>query len=40
MDSSKVLALTTLVSLSPTFYEQLSRQNPFAKILQTQIVSA
>ncbi len=28
------------VSISPTFYEQLLRQNPFAKKLQTQIVSA
>jgi hypothetical protein len=27
-----------LVSISPTFYEQLLRQNPFAKKLQTQIV--
>jgi hypothetical protein len=27
------------VSISPTFYEQLLRQNPFAKKLQTQIVS-
>jgi hypothetical protein len=27
------------VSISPTFYEQLWRQNPFAKKLQTQIVS-
>jgi hypothetical protein len=25
------------VSISPTFYEQLLRQNPFAKKLQTQI---
>ncbi len=30
---------TVLVSISPTFYEQLLRQNPFAKKLQTQIVS-
>jgi hypothetical protein len=29
-----------LVSISPTFYEQLLSQNPFAKKLQTQIVSA
>jgi hypothetical protein len=29
-----------LVSKSPTFYEQLLRQNPFVKKLQTQIVSA
>jgi hypothetical protein len=28
------------VSISPTFYEQLLRQNPYAKTLQTQIVSA
>jgi hypothetical protein len=28
-----------LVSISPTFYEQLLRQNPFAKKLETQIVS-
>ena len=28
-----------LVSISPTFYEQLLHQNPFAKKLQTQIVS-
>jgi hypothetical protein len=28
-----------LVSISPTFYEQLLRQNPFVKKLQTQIVS-
>jgi hypothetical protein len=27
------------VSISPTFYEQLLRPNPFAKKLQTQIVS-
>ncbi len=27
------------VSISPTFYQQLLRQNPFAKKLQTQIVS-
>jgi hypothetical protein len=27
------------VSISPTFYEQLLHQNPFAKKLQTQIVS-
>jgi hypothetical protein len=26
-------------SISPTFYEQLLRQNPLAKKLQTQIVS-
>jgi hypothetical protein len=29
----------SLVSISPTFYEQLLRQNPFAKKLQSQIVS-
>jgi hypothetical protein len=28
-----------LVSISTTFYEQLLRKNPFAKKLQTQIVS-
>jgi hypothetical protein len=28
-----------LESISPTFYAQLLRQNPFAKKLQTQIVS-
>ncbi len=27
------------MSISPTFYEQLLRLNPFAKKLQTQIVS-
>jgi hypothetical protein len=27
------------VSISPKFYEQLLRQNPFAKKLQTQILS-
>jgi hypothetical protein len=27
------------VSISPTFYEQLLRQNPFAKKIQTQIAS-
>jgi hypothetical protein len=27
------------VSISPTFYEQLLRQNPFARKLQTQIVN-
>jgi hypothetical protein len=27
------------VSILPTFYEQLLRQNPFAKKIQTQIVS-
>jgi hypothetical protein len=27
------------VSILPTFYEQLLHQNPFAKKLQTQIVS-
>jgi hypothetical protein len=29
----------TLVLISPTFYEQLFRPNPFAEKLQTQIVS-
>jgi hypothetical protein len=28
-----------LVSISPTFYEQLLRQNPFTKKLQTKILS-
>jgi hypothetical protein len=28
-----------IVSISPTFYEQLLRKNPFAKKLQTQILS-
>jgi hypothetical protein len=32
-------ATTPLVSISRTFYEQLLRQNPFTKKLQTQIVS-
>jgi len=27
------------VSISPTFYEQLLRKNPFTEKLQTQIVS-
>jgi hypothetical protein len=27
------------MSISPTFYEQLLRQNPFAKKIQTQIIS-
>ncbi len=30
---------THQVAISPTFYEQLLRQNPFAKKLQNQIVS-
>jgi hypothetical protein len=43
-DFKSVIALSpgvkcSLVSISPTFYEQLLRQNPFAKKLQTQIVS-
>jgi hypothetical protein len=33
------LACIAQVSISPTFYEQLLRQNPFAEKLQTQIVS-
>jgi hypothetical protein len=33
-----ILNVIMLVSISPTFYEQLLRQNPFAKKLQTQIV--
>jgi hypothetical protein len=32
--------LGKLVSISPTFYVQLLHENPFAKKLQTQIVSA
>jgi hypothetical protein len=32
-------ALGGLVSISSTFYELLLQQNPFAKKLQTQIVS-
>ncbi len=35
----KQLICGDLVSISPTFYEQLLCQNPFAKKLQTQIVS-
>jgi len=31
--------ISGLVSISLTFYEQLLRQNPFTKKLQTQIVS-
>jgi hypothetical protein len=31
--------IDSLVSISPTLYEQLLRQNPFAKKLQTQIIS-
>jgi hypothetical protein len=34
-----VFAFFILVSISPTFYEQLLCQNPFAKKLQIQIVS-
>jgi hypothetical protein len=30
---------TDQVSISPTFYEQLLRHDPFAKKLKTQIVS-
>jgi hypothetical protein len=33
------ILIVGLVSISATFYEQLLRQNPFAKKLQTQIVS-
>jgi hypothetical protein len=33
------LYFENLVSISPTFYEQLLHQNPFAKKLETQIVS-
>jgi hypothetical protein len=32
-------SIGVLVSISPTFYEQLLRQNPFAKKLQTKILS-
>jgi hypothetical protein len=32
-------SLSSLVSISPTFYEQLLRQYPFAKKLQTKILS-
>jgi hypothetical protein len=35
----KAGAFVLLGSISPTFYEQLLCQNPFAKKLQTQIVS-
>jgi len=35
----KVLWILTQLSISPTFCEQLLHQNPFAKKLQTQIVS-
>jgi hypothetical protein len=34
-----VAELTTQVSISPTFYAQLLRQNTFTKKCQTQIVS-
>jgi hypothetical protein len=33
------VALHDLVSISPTFYELLLRQNPFRQKIQTQIVS-
>jgi hypothetical protein len=36
---ANAVACSTQVSISPTFYEQLLGQNPFAKKLQTQIVS-
>jgi hypothetical protein len=39
MSNVIMLDVVMLVSISPTFYEQLLRQNPFAKNLQTQIVS-
>ncbi len=35
---SSLVCLINLVSILPTFYEQLLHQNPFAKKLQTQIV--
>jgi hypothetical protein len=34
-----IVDTVVLLSISPTFYEELLRQNPFAKKLQTQIVS-
>jgi hypothetical protein len=34
-----ICAKAVLVSISPTIYEQLLHHNPFAKKLQTQIVS-
>jgi hypothetical protein len=37
--TKKVVSLAYQVSISPTFYEQLLRQNPSAKKLQAQIVS-
>jgi len=39
LSASKNKACGHQVTISPTFYEQLLRQNPFAKKLQTQIVS-
>jgi hypothetical protein len=39
LSASKNKACEHQVAISPTFYEQLLRQNPFAKKLQTQIVS-
>ncbi len=35
----KPIIVNLLVSISPIFYEQLLRPNPFAKKLQTQTVS-
>jgi hypothetical protein len=39
MSTTPTVAIVALVSISPTFHEQLLRQNPFTKKLQTQIVS-
>jgi hypothetical protein len=42
LPNDKISSLSTKElqgSISPTFYEQLLRQIPFAKKLQTQIVS-
>jgi len=36
---ANAVGCSTQVSISPTFYEQLLCQNPFAKKLQTQFVS-
>jgi hypothetical protein len=37
--SGQIGAIFKSLSISPTFYGQLLRQNPFAKKLQNQIVS-
>jgi hypothetical protein len=39
MTGKSAASTCSQVSISPTFYEQLLRQNPLAKKLQTQIVS-